>query len=613
MATVNSKLAVIIEAQAAPFMSALNKAENRLDKFERKVTGLGAGLLAGFGLMEIGQQMIQVTSQFQKFEAVLTNTLGSQSAAQAALKNIKDFAATTPFEVGEITAAYVRWANQGLNPTIDRMQKLGDIASALGAEFEQTAEAFKDLAVGQTKRLEEIGISATQSNGKIQLSFKGVNLEIEKNAEGVQKALDVYSQLNGVLGTSDAVSKTLGGRISNLKDSWDQFMLVLGTSTSGPVYGIIQSLTTLLNAMSNLPQEMALIKQALNPFQDLSGATKETLDYLLKFGRTDSGKKVADVLEPLNKLKAEQFFGPDNFNKRQKEFVEILTREGESLEDVNVLWDFYIDKKRQAVIEGTKAKMAEEAAIKQREKDKTLQEQTAQYEALLERLKRYKEGLSTISVTQVPVERFARVTTGEVVFKERQEDPLLKMFGPERTEQIKGFLENVTKQVDAANARIKSSIDQLNQSFANAAGQGLMTFLTGLGDVAQGSMRFGDLIIKSLTSFMREFGSALIAIGIGKLGLDALFKTPAGAIAAITAGTALVALAGALNRSASASVSKIGSSGGGGGISGGMNMGAGYGNPNQNITITGRLVGSGRDLVAVIENTNFDNSIRKGG
>jgi NAD/NADP transhydrogenase beta subunit len=39
----------------------------------------------------------------------------------------------------------------------------------------------------------------------------------------------------------------------------------------------------------------------------------------------------------------------------------------------------------------------------------------------------------------------------------------------------------------------------------------------------------------------------------------------------------------------------------------GFNMG------NQNITITGRLVGSGRDLVAVIDNTYFDNSMRKGG
>ena len=55
-----------------------------------------------------------------------------------------------------------------------------NLFASLGAGFEQTAEAFKDLAVGQTKRIEEIGISAQQANGKIQLSFKGVNIEVEK-------------------------------------------------------------------------------------------------------------------------------------------------------------------------------------------------------------------------------------------------------------------------------------------------------------------------------------------------------------------------------------------------------------------------------------------------
>ena len=252
-------------------------------------------MLAGFGIVEIGRQVIEVTSQFQKFEAILTNTLGSNSDAQYALQSIREFAVRTPFEVSELTAAYVRWANQGLTPTIDKMRMLGDVASSLGAGFEQTAEAFKDLAVGQTKRIEEIGISAEQANGKIKLSFRGVTIEVEKNAEGVQKALETYSQLNGVLGSTDAVSKTLGGQVSNLKDAWDNFLLTLGQSSGGVLSFVVTSLTSLLTTLSNLGNELDIIGNKLAPWRDINDLSKETLDYALKFGRTDSGKPIRDI------------------------------------------------------------------------------------------------------------------------------------------------------------------------------------------------------------------------------------------------------------------------------------------------------------------------------
>jgi phage tail tape-measure protein len=140
--SVLAKMAVIIDAQTAQFNKAMDQSSSRLNKFGSNVATVGKSLIAGFGLIEITRGVIDVTAEFEKFEAILTNTLGDSSKAQKALKDIREFAQETPFEVSEITAAYVRWANQGLNPTIDRMKKLGDVASSLGAGFEQTAEAF---------------------------------------------------------------------------------------------------------------------------------------------------------------------------------------------------------------------------------------------------------------------------------------------------------------------------------------------------------------------------------------------------------------------------------------------------------------------------------------
>ncbi len=303
------KLLVLISGNNAELVKSLNQSSKQLSSFQKSVSTVGVALKSFIGIgtaLAIGEKIIEVTAQFERFGAILANTLGSQSAAQQALDSIRVFAQQTPFEVSEITAAYVRWANQGLTPTIDKMTKLGDIASSLGAGFEQTAEAFKDLLVGQTKRIEEIGISAQQSNGKIQLSFKGVNIEIEKNAEGVQKALDTYSQLNGVLGTSEQVALTLGGKISNLKDTYSNLLLTIGSGNSGALKDTVDLFISITAAATRLVETLQDNQSVLGGiFQTaVSGLTAPTKLFLeLISGTDDTNKK----LEQNNqKLKAIQ-------------------------------------------------------------------------------------------------------------------------------------------------------------------------------------------------------------------------------------------------------------------------------------------------------------------
>jgi hypothetical protein len=255
----NNDLTLKVGFDIDKFTSELQKTTGALNKWGAGITSqftkIGAGIAAAFSVQAIAgftKEVIKVTSEFEKFEAILTNTLGSNGAAKNSLYEITQLAAKTPFQIDEITAAYVRWSNMGLSPTMKNMNQIGDVASALGAGFEQTAEAFKDLMVGQTKRIEEVGISATQANGKIQLSFKGVNLEIEKTASGVQKALEVFSSLGGVQGTSAVIAETLGGKISNLEDKWTIFLKTLGEGNNGALGGAVSLLDKALAIATDL-------------------------------------------------------------------------------------------------------------------------------------------------------------------------------------------------------------------------------------------------------------------------------------------------------------------------------------------------------------------------
>lgn len=660
MAKVTPEVGVKISANVANFLSGINQATNSLKGFENKLkntfspTGALGQALAGFSLYQVGSEIINTTSQFERFEAVLTNTLGDNSKAKQALNNISEFAATTPFQVEEITAAYVRWANMGLDPTIDRMRKIGDVAASTGAGFEQTAEAFKDLMVGQTKRIEEVGISAQQANGKIQLSFKGLNIEIEKNAQGVQRALDIYSQMNGVLGTQEELSKRLGGKISNLKDSWTLLMNELGQNNKGVLMDTVQLLGLLVNSLRDLNQFKDIF--LFNPFAQY-GAMKE-LDVLKASGRWPSGDisklnreeltktltsgvqffrdqgkgALGPALDPLDKRGIKYILG--QAGKAYKEFAKILQQNNYTIDETNILWATYrqnaLDVFNQLVknIEAEKArkKTEEEAAAReaqiQRAKEYTvfLQEKEIQRKEYLLQLSKYEREDLKLSIEQnkrfneTLRERLALSNAGISAEMVAMQSPETGKLGkPAGMQDYVDYAKAVLRhqrEIENGNKRQKISIEDLNDAFSNAAKGGLLDFAFGLQDVFRGEIKFGDNILRALAGFLQEFGKQLIILGTGQIAMSKVIQSmfsgnPIAGAAAVAAGIAMMAIGGAVQSNVQARMQKLAETRSGTDTSN-------FRRSNE-IVVTGQLVGSGRDLVAVINNTQFDNSIRRGG
>lgn len=193
----------------------------------------GAGLLAGFfavsAIKSFGQSVFNVTAEFEKMQAVLKNTLGSNSAAMLSMEAIKKFAQTTPFSVQELTASFIKLANQGFKPNIDEMKKLGDLASSTGKSFDQLAEAIIDAQVGEFERLKEFGVRAQKEGENVRFTFKGVETQVKNNNASIREYIVSLGDLNGVSGSAAAISETLGGKVNNLGDAWDNFLNKIGT------------------------------------------------------------------------------------------------------------------------------------------------------------------------------------------------------------------------------------------------------------------------------------------------------------------------------------------------------------------------------------------------
>jgi hypothetical protein len=317
----NEKLIVELTAQIQGLKSGLDSASAQLTKFNEKTTNTGknaekdfdaigsaaskvGGIVAGAfaigSVVSFGQGIIAATSEFQKFEAVLSNTLGSSSAAQLALSQIQQFAATTPFQINELTGAFVKLANQGFTPNITQMRLLGDLASSTGKSFDQLAEAILDAQTGEFERLKEFGVRAAVAGDQVTFTFKGIKTQVDNTSEAIRGYVLSLGAAEGVSGSMEKISGTLGGRISNVQDSFTQLQTTIGSINSGALFtfvGLLQKALSYFNEIINLDlKKQQFAMEGLN-MTEQRAVIKEYNAQLSKIGSTDNIGKLNQQLK----------------------------------------------------------------------------------------------------------------------------------------------------------------------------------------------------------------------------------------------------------------------------------------------------------------------------
>ncbi len=280
-------------SQVDKFGKTVSSAKKPLLDFDGIATKIGATLAATFAaqqIISIGKKILDVTAEFQKFEAVLTNTLGSKSNAQIALIKIQDFAAKTPFSVRELTTAYIQLANRGIDPSTKSLTKIGDLAASLGKPLSQVNEAMLDVT--NSERWTELGIKVTVNGDKITGTFRGMTVEAERSEKGALKLVEAFGAMEGVAGGMAAISETLGGKISNLGDSFDQLFKTIGESGSGIFLDIIKEIgeltdftTRLLKSQQKLAEESQL-KRIGKEQEEIAARYDLIIEDNIKLGQT---------------------------------------------------------------------------------------------------------------------------------------------------------------------------------------------------------------------------------------------------------------------------------------------------------------------------------------
>lgn len=225
---------IVAQKEFGKLSSVINKSSESTKSFGQNIKELaGYGAVAytikqGFDAIVFAAKDFTTTaSDFEKYGATLETIEGNSQKAKESLKWIGEFAKQTPYELDQVTEAFVQMRAYGLKPTDGSLKSLGDAASAMNKPLIQAVEAMADAMTGENERLKEFGIRASMEGEKIAYNWtdssgKAKHIIIQNNSEIIKSTLESIFNSKYQDAMLNQMS-TFDGMVSNLKDQWTQF------------------------------------------------------------------------------------------------------------------------------------------------------------------------------------------------------------------------------------------------------------------------------------------------------------------------------------------------------------------------------------------------------
>lgn len=224
---------------------------NTVDAAFTRVAAVAASLGALFGGIFV-RDLVNVNREFQSLKASLITFTGSVENADGAFRILRDFAKTTPFSLREVVSSFNILVAQGIRPTEAQLTAFADIAGGTSKSIEQFAEAVADATVGEFERLKEFGIRASKEGNQLTLSIGNFTKKINNDSDSILAALAEIGELQFAGGAARQAA-TLGGSITNLRDSFDEFLYSIGEAGfAGEMSKAIKALTAMISGNDDL-------------------------------------------------------------------------------------------------------------------------------------------------------------------------------------------------------------------------------------------------------------------------------------------------------------------------------------------------------------------------
>jgi phage tail tape-measure protein len=298
-----------VDKQFKKVDKSISKASGSFGKFK----GMLAGAITVGGLGAFGKSVLDATGKAEDLKVALETVTGSASNADEAFKVIRSFTEKTPFQVDQVSEAFLKLKSAGLDPSVEMLTMLGDVASVssdkVGALQAVTNLYSRTVAGGlgveELDQLADRGIPVYDIlRKKLNLTRQDVS-DFGKTAEGAAKMTAALSEgfTERFGGGMDRASDNLSVKFSTLSDTIEGLMIKVGEGGFGDaIKKIVSDLTIFLKSNEDLALSLGeklgnAITKVAEMFTNM-GPTLEKLQPIFSL----LGTVVMDVLWPGFKL-----------------------------------------------------------------------------------------------------------------------------------------------------------------------------------------------------------------------------------------------------------------------------------------------------------------------
>ena len=306
------------------------------------------------GATKVVKTFVNASAGFEAVRTRLTGLTGSVSKARIAFDNFNAVASTTPFSLDDVVNAGAQLQAFGADANA-LIKPITDLAAFMGTTATEAANAFGRAfagGAGAADILRERGIL------NIIKSSQGIADLSKTTLPEFRQALisSLQDPIVGIQGSTDRLSKTTVGSISNMKDAFTRLAASLGDRFKPQTDAAVQALTNLFNKLRGFVEVAPVdtTKELFKSFDDLTTRIKRN-DLALRenAGETMTANEVIEttialhdrhshVLGDLTNLTHEQAFALKQELISRKEMKAILEEnqvrlQNESSELVNQL------------------------------------------------------------------------------------------------------------------------------------------------------------------------------------------------------------------------------------------------------------------------------------
>jgi hypothetical protein len=228
-----NKLEVSVGINNAPFKAGLDEMKRGAAKFKGELSSMFIGAVGpaalAAGAVLTFRKAISKASEMEGFQTAFKTILGSMQAAKDRMKELSDFAASTPFELPEIAQASktLQTLTNGALATGDGLRIVGDAAATAQRPFSELAVTIGRVYAGAMAGSKTIG---AEINRLVELGLVSIETKnrltdmMDAGKKGSEVWAVVAKDLERFKGQMEAMSDTLEGRMSTLGDAWDEVL-----------------------------------------------------------------------------------------------------------------------------------------------------------------------------------------------------------------------------------------------------------------------------------------------------------------------------------------------------------------------------------------------------